>query len=245
MANTSIPAAAHLAAVIGLGQRLLVHQAAARGVDDDDARLGLGQRLLVDEARRLRRLRQVHRDEVGAAEQFVEGQQLDAELRGTRVRHVGVIGDDVGAESGQALGDQLPDAAQPDDPDRLAEDLGAGKLRPLPGVLPQRCVGRGDLTSCRQQQRHSVLGGAVDVGGRRVDDQYAALGGGVDVDVVQPDTGTGDDLQLGRCGQHLGVDGGRRPDQQRIGVGHRGEQFVPVGSVNPADLDLVAQGVNS
>ena len=48
----------------GFGKRLLDDQAAACGVDDDDARLGLGQRLLADQAGGLRRLRQVHGDEV-------------------------------------------------------------------------------------------------------------------------------------------------------------------------------------
>ena len=95
-----------------------------------------------------------------------------------------------------------------------------------------------------QQQRERVLGGAVDVRGRRVDDQHAARGGRVDVDVVQADTGAGDDLQLGRGGQHLGVDGGRRTHQQGVGLGHRGQQFLPVGAVDPAHLHLVTQGSN-
>ena len=98
------------------------------------------------------------------------------------------------------------------------------------------CAGRG------QQQRQRVLGGAVDVRGGRVDHQHAAGGGGVDVDVVQPDAGAGDDLQLGRGGQHLGVDRGGRTHQQRVGIGHRGQQLLPVRAVDPAHLYLVAQG---
>ena len=31
-------------------------------------------------------------------------------------------------------------------------------------------------------------------------------------------------------------------DQQRVGLGHRGQQLLPVGTVDPAHLDLVAQG---
>ena len=113
-------------------------------------------------------------------------------------RHVRVIGDDVRAERGEPLGDQLADAAESDDTDGLAEDLGAGELRALPRVLAQRGVGGGDLPSGGEQQRQGVFGGAVDVGGRRVDDQHTARGGGVDVDVVQADAGPGDDLELGR-----------------------------------------------
>ena len=178
------------------------------------------------------------------AQQIVEGQQLDAQLRGPRRRHIRVVRDDVGFECGQPLGDQLPDAAQADDSDGLAEDLGAGERRPLPGVLAQRGIGGGNLAGRGQQQRQGVLGGAVDVRRRRVDDQHTAFGGGVHVDVVQPDAGTRDDLELGCGAQHLGVDGRRRAHQQCVGLGHRGQQLLPVRAVDPADLNLVTQGLD-
>jgi hypothetical protein len=63
-----------------------------------------------------------------------------------------------------------------------------------------------------------------------------------DVDVVQPDAGPGDDLEPGGRREHLGVDGGGRPHQQRVGLGHRGQQLLSVGTVDPAHLDLVSQG---
>ena len=223
------------------GKRLLVDEPAARGVDDDDPGLRLGQRLLADEAGGLRRLRQVHGDEVGPRQQLVERQQFDAELRGAGGRHIRVVGDDVRAERGEPLGDELPDPAQPHHADGLAVDLGAGERRPLPGVFAQRGVGGCDLARRGQHQRERVLGGAVDVRRRRVHHQHAAGGGGVDVDVVQADTGPRDDLEFGRGGQHLGVDGGRGADQQRVGLGHRGQQLFAVGAVHPADLYLVTE----
>ena len=51
-------------------------------------------------------------------------------------------------------------------------------------------------------------------------------------------------FSLGAGGQHLGVHGGGRTHQQRVGIGYRGQQLLPVGSVDPADFDLVAQGFN-
>ena len=87
-----------------------------------------------------------------------------------------------------------------------------------------------------------MLGGAVDVRRRRVDHQHTAGGGGVDVDVVQADAGAGDDLELGRGGEHLGVHGGRRAHQQRVGLRHRGQQLLSVRTVDPADFYLVTQG---
>ena len=174
-------------------------------------------------------------------QQFVERQQFDAELRGAGGRHVRVVGHDVRAERGEPLGDELPDPAEPHHADGLAVDLGARERRPLPGVFAQRRVGRRDLARGGQHQRQRVLGGAVDVRRRRVDHQHAAGGGGVDVDVVQADTCARDDLQFGRGGQHLGVDGGRGADQQRVGLGHGGQQLFAVGAVHPADLYLVTE----
>ncbi len=89
-----------------------------------------------------------------------------------------------------------------------------------------------------------MLGGAVDVGGRGVDDEHTARGGGVHVDVVQSDAGTGDDLEFGRGGDDLGVHRGGGTHQQGIGIGDGGQQFRTVGAVYPADLDLVAEGGN-
>ncbi len=225
-----------------IGQRLLVEQPTAGGVDNDDPGLGLGQRFLAQQPGGFLGLGQVHRDEVGAGQHVVQRQQLDAELRGASRRHVRVIGDDVGAERGQPLGHQLADPTQAHHTDGLAVDLGAVERRALPGALPQGRVGGRDLPGRRQHQRQGVLGGAVDVGGGRVDHQHPGGGGGVDVDVVQADAGAGDDLQLRGGGNHLGIDGGGRAHQQRVGVGDGLQQLGAVRAVHPSDLHLVAEG---
>jgi len=64
----------------------------------------------------------------------------------------------------------------------------------------------------------------------------------VDVDVVKADTRAGDDLELGGGREHLGVDCGRRPHEQRVRVPHRGQQLLAVRAVDPADFYLVAEG---
>ncbi len=148
----------------------------------------------------------------------------------------------MGAEGRDPRSDQLADPAQPHYADGFAENLGARERRALPGVFAQRGVGRRDLAGRGQQQRQGVLGGAVNIRCRGVDHQHTALGGSVHIHVVQADPGPGDDLQLGGRRQHLGVNGGGRPHQQRVGFGHRGEQLLAVGPVHPAHLDLVSQG---
>ncbi len=212
---------AHVAAGDGVGQGLLVDQAAAGGVDDDDARLGLGQVLLAEQARGLLGLGQVHRDEVGAAEQLVQRQQLDTELGGAGLRDVGSYATMCAPKAASRGATSWPMRPRPDDADGLAEDLDARERRPLPGVLAQGRVGGGDLAGRGQQQGQGVLGGAVDVGGRRVDHQHPAGGRGVDVDVVQADAGAGDDLEFGRRGDDLGVHRGGGAHQQRVGVRRR------------------------
>ena len=158
------------------------------------------------------------------------------------VRYVRVVRDDVRAERGQPLRHQLADAAEPHHADGLAVDLGAGELRPLPRVLTQRRIRRGDLAGRGQHQRQRVLGGAVDVRRRRIHHQHAAGGGGVDVDVVKAHACAGDDLQLGAGREHLGVDRGRRAHQQRVGLRHGCQQLLSVGAIDPADFYLVAEG---
>ena len=60
---------------------LLDHQTAAGAVDDADAVLHLGDRRRVDDVAGLVGERRVQRDEVGAAEELVELDLVDAELR--------------------------------------------------------------------------------------------------------------------------------------------------------------------
>src|SRR5690606_35053876 len=115
--------------------------------------------------------------QVGTLQQLVQGDQLDTELGGASRGDVGVVGDDLGLERGQTRGEQLADAAEADDADGLAVDLHAVELAALPGVLTQGGVGGRDLAGRGQQQGDRVLGGGVDVGGRRVHDHHAALGG--------------------------------------------------------------------
>ena len=237
-----MPARADLAGRQRVGQRRLVDQAAAGGVDDDHARAwwwpapsapirpsvsGVFGRWMVMKSR--------------LAEQLLQRHQPDAELRGAAGLDVGVVGDQRDAEGGQPLGDQDADPAEPDDADGLVGDLDAHELRPLPRPLAQGRVGGGDLPGRGEQQRDGVLGGADDVRRRRVDDHDAALGRRGDVDVVQADAGAGDHLQVRRGGQGLGVDLGGAPDHHRRRVGESREQRRPVGAVDVPDLDVAPE----
>ena len=83
-----------------------------------------------------------------------------------------------------------------------------------------------------------MLGGRDDVRLRCIDDHHAPLGGGGDVDVVESDPGASDDHQVGRGREELGVDLGRRADDQR--VRHRAPPTKFLGRQPELHVDLVA-----
>ena len=228
----------------GVGEGLLVEHAAAGGVDDAHGRLDLGERLLADEADRLGGLREVDRDEVALGEQLVEGDEAGAELAGALHGDVGVVGEDLDAEALEPLGDELADAAEADDADLLLEELDPAVLAALPGAVLQRLVGRGDVARAGEEQPDGELGGGGDVRGGGVDDHDAGLGGGLDVDVVEPDTRAGDDLEVLRGTDGLGVHLRGGADEHRVDAGEGREELVAVGPVDLAHLEVRAEGVD-
>ena len=83
-----------MAAVERGAQRRLVDEAAARAIDDAHALLGLGEVFGRQDVAGLRRQRRVQGDEVGAGEQIVELDLLDADLGGALGAEERIVGDD-------------------------------------------------------------------------------------------------------------------------------------------------------
>ncbi len=191
--------AADLAGLEAGEQRVEVDQLAAGAVDDPHAVLHRGDRLGVDQADRLRRLRHVHGDHVGAAEELVElGHALDAELAEALGGDELVEGDHVHLEGLGAFGDELADATEADDPDRLAVELGALVLGPVPAAVDEGAVGLGDVAEEGECQGEGVLGGGDRVRFGRVGDDDSATGRGGNVDVVDAGASAADHLEVGR-----------------------------------------------
>jgi hypothetical protein len=208
------PALAHRAR-----QRGLVHDPAARGVDDPHLRLDHPQLTVAEQADGLGALGQVDADEIGLGEQLAQAGQAYAQLAGPGRRHVGVIGDHRHAEGGETLGHQHADLAQAEDSGHLAVQHHPGERGPLPLAALERGHGLGHVPGQRQQQRHRVLGGADDIGGRRVHDHDPGPRSGLDIHVVQANSGAGHDAQPGRAGERLGVDDRGAAHDDRLGVG--------------------------
>lgn len=98
-----------------------------------------------------------------------------------------------------------------------------------------------DVAGDGQDERDRVLGGAGDVGGRRVDDHDAGLGGGLDVHVVQPDARSGHHAELGRARDRLRVHPGGAAHDQGVHLCEGGQELGAVGSVGVADLEIRAE----
>jgi hypothetical protein len=186
-----------------LRQRYGVYQLTARRVHEHRGGLHELEPRGVDQVVRLLRVGHVQRDHVRLAQQLVERQQLELQLRGALGREVGVVPHHVHAERARQLRHVPADAAQADDADRLAAELGALEPLAVPFTAAHRFRGPGDVAGLREQQAHRVLRGADRVGAGRVHDRDSPTGGRVHVDVVHPGAGAGDHAQPGAVGEQI------------------------------------------
>ncbi len=149
------------------------------------------------------------------------------------------------AEAARTLGNQLADAPEAEDPERLLIKLHTGVLRAIPFTGDQRFVGLRDVSCERQQQRHRVLGRGHDVRLRRVGHDDPALSGRLDIDVVHADPRAPDRAQVGGLLNQLG-------GQLRGGADHDAvvntdalSQFL-IGPIDTdLDVEVLAQQVHA
>src|SRR5215510_4407942 len=109
------PGAPDLAALETLDQRRLVDERAARGVDENGARLQAGDARGIDDAARLVVEREIERNDIGARQQGVEVDERHAGVRAWRP----VPGDHLHADAARDARDLAPDAAESNDAERL------------------------------------------------------------------------------------------------------------------------------
>ena len=244
--KTSSAAPAELARLEPGQHRVEVDQLAAGAVDQPRAVLHRRDRRGVDQLDRVRRLRHVQGDDVGPAEQLLELRRaLDAELAEALGGDELVEGDDVHLEALGALGDELADPAEADHAERLAVELGALELRPLPGAAGQRGVRLRHVAAEGEHQRQRVLGGGDRVRFGRVGDDDAAPGRGGDVDVVDAGAGAADHLEALGALDQVGGQLRRRADQDRVVVADRLAQLLVGHLQAEVDVEVLAQQLDA
>ena len=214
------------AALDRLVQRLLVHERAARGVDEVGARLHARELLAADQPARLLVQRGVQRHEVGLLQQRLERDQLDADRGGALAGDERVVGDDAHLEGARTLGHARADAPEADDAERVPGQFDALQLAALPAALAQRGVALRHVARDGEQQRQRVLDGGDGVGQWRVDDDHAARRRRLEVDVVDAHPGAADHRELRGGLDHALGDAGLAAHDDAGHVGHGCDEFV-------------------
>ena len=138
------------------------------------------------------------------------------------------------------VADDRADIAAADDAERLAGDLDAHEAVLLPLAGLRRGVGLGQLAGHGEHHGDGVLGGGDRIAERRVHHDDAAPRGGGNIDIVDADAGAADDLEIGRGGDQLFGDLGRRADGEAVILADDFEQLVLVLAEVGQIIDLDA-----
>ena len=220
--------AGDLARLESVIKRDFVDKPAPRAIDDADAVLHLGDCFGRDDVLGRIDQRRVQRDEIGTAQQIVELDLFDAHILGALRREEGVIGNHLHPQADGTVGDDRADIAGPDDAQDLAGDFDAHEAVLFPLAGARGGVRFGDLPRQRQHQRNGMLGRRDGIAEGRVHHDDALLRRRRNVDIVDPDTGTADHLELGRRRDDLLGDLAGRPNGKTIILADDFEQLVLV-----------------
>ena len=168
----------------------------------------------------------MQRDAVGAAQQVVQLDLLDADVDRALLGQEGIIGDHLHPQALRTAGNDAADIARTDQAERLAGELDAHVVALGPFARLGARVRLRDLAGEREQHGNRVFGGGDRVAEGRVHHHHAALAGGRDIDVVDPDPGAADDLEIGRGFEDFGRDFGRGSDRKTLIFADNRFQFV-------------------
>ena len=186
----------HLSRDDGVVEVLFVDDPAAGAVDDENALFHFGEGVLVDDAPGFLGHGRVDGDEVGVLQQVVQADEADPDLLGRFRRDEGVVGNDVHLQPLRPVGDDGSHAADPDDAQRLVEELVPHEFVLFPFARLHGGRRLGDFPGQGEHHGDGVLarGDRVAAGGVHDDDPPLARGG--DVHVVEAGAGPPDDLQV-------------------------------------------------
>ena len=171
-------------------------QRAARDVEHADAVLALRERGGVEPALGRVVLGQVEREEVGPGVDVVGGVGLlDPELAVALGADERVERDHAHAEPHRALGDELADAAEAEDAERLVHELDAREARALPRPATRLACACGTLRASASSSAIVCSAAVTTFDCGALATTMPCFVAAADVDVVDADAGAADDLQ--------------------------------------------------
>ena len=215
-------------------ERPLVHQAAARGVDEDGLWLHQGQPFGVQHVPGGVVERHVQGDHVRRPEKGLQPHRLHV-VAGVEFREVqDVVGKDAASEGAQQGRQVLADMAAADDADGPVGKLPADGL--APGAGAHLGVDHGHVAQQGDGKAYDQFGHGPPVAAAGPAEPEAVTGHGPGVDGIQPDAVFGHHLEPGQGGEN-GVVHAFQPDDDPFAPREEGEQPV-AGKDHP----LVVEG---
>ena len=227
-----------MARLDGIGESVLIDDAAASTVHQPHTLLHRCETGRVDHAQRFRSRRGVDGQEVALRDHLVDvAIELDSQLSSPLSGEEWVVAQDLHLQSQSPLGDRQTDPSEADDRDGLAGQLDSGVALAVPLPFANRLGGWADMPSHRHQHRDRELGGAGRVSRRGVHDDDPLPRRRSQIDRVDADTRSYDHLQPGlafesRCGKLR-----RAADDDPIGIGEFRPQFFERADGLIDDLD--------
>ena len=179
----------------------------------------------------------MQRDEIGAADQIVELDLLDAEVLGALGREKWIVGDHLHAQPVRAVDHDRADIAAADHAQRLAGDLHAHETVLLPFAGLGGDVGLRDLPGERQHQGDRVFGGRDRIAERRVHHDDAFCRRRRNVDVVDADAGAADHFQALCLLQNFSRDLGGGAHGKTVEIADQFGELLLVGAELRLKLD--------
>ena len=232
--------ACDLAGLDGVHQRRLVDDAAARHVDQPHAVPASSQLFATDQVTRFVGQRDVQRDDVRPVEDRGQWKESDSDpIRNLLGQHR-VVRDDLHPERARPGRDFTPHLAQPEDSERLPEQLHTEKLTPFPATRPHRAIGERDLTCQREDQRQGVLRRRDGVFAGSIHHDDSATRGSRDIDIVDARAGAPDDPQPRGRFHHLLRNTGVGADDDPLHVGHGRQE---IGRLESRSIDRLQAGL--
>ena len=162
---------------------------------------------------------------------------MDTEIDRALGREIRIVGQHLHLQAVRAIDYDRADIAAADHPKRLAGDLDAHEfvLFPLAGL--GRRVRGGDLARERQHQADGVLGRGDGIAVGRVHHDDALGGRGREIDIVDPDAGAADDLEVLGAIEQLGGNLGGRADGKPVELADHFRELILVESGLDRRLD--------